>query len=369
MRHLIQMMTNTPMLMTIDAHQANLELLKEFYSNPQLFNQDEKTNRIGSLCHLSVFGPTSHRFSGLDESCNQVTCYRDLRAELESLKNNDDIEQIFIEFDGPGGEASGCFDLAQYIAELTKIKPVIGFINGASYSANYALASACSQLYISPHSMGGSIGVIYGRKEIINDKQSVTYFTTGEAKSDGAPLTKLDEPESTRHQEMVNALGEQFFNFIETHRGVKAENVKALQAKVFTASSMLDHGLVDGIKTEEEIKSMMTNARHEKIVSELNAKHEDEKAQLKEQIKDLQAVAEEQGANLSETAKKINNLAKSAGLPEMAGEIIEQGLTEQEAANKLKVAAAAKDEEVSLTSGSDHKKESDFDMQQLIREA
>lgn len=362
-------MTNSPMLMTIDAHQTNLSLLKQYYQNPQLFSGGENSNRTGTICHVSVFGPTSHRFNGLDANCNKVLCYRDLRSELEPLKNDASVEKVFIEFDGPGGEASGCFDFAEYIAEFAKVKPIIGFINGSSFSANYALASACTELFISPHSLGGSIGAIYGRREVIDDQQKMTYFKTGEAKADGAPLTTLDTEESARHQEMVDGLGVEFFALVAANRGVSADNVKALQAKIFTAKNMLEHGLVDGIKTEEEIKLMMTDKTHNKIVSELNATHAAEKITFTTQIQELQAVAEEQSVALSGQIKNINNLAKSAGVPEMAGLLIEQGVDEKEAARQLTVAAAAKDEEISLTSGLDSDDDQSYDMQQLIKDA
>jgi len=357
------------MLMTIDAHQTNLSLLKQYYQNPQLFIGGDKPTRKDTICHMSVFGPTSHRFNGLDSNCNKVLCYRDLREELEVLRNDGSVHKVFIEFDGPGGEASGCFDFAQYIAEFAKEKPIIGFINGNSFSANYALASACSELYLSAYSQGGSIGVIYGRYEIIDDKHNVTYFTTGDAKADGAPLTVLEKGESDRHQSMVDEIGADFFALVAKNRGVNADDIKALQAKTFTAKNMLEHGLVDGIKTEEEIKIMMTDKTHNSIVAGLNAAHEVEKTLLTNQITELQALTQEQASAQLEITTQINNLAKSAGMPEMAGQLIEQGASTEQAAKELKIAAAKKDEEISLTSTLDSDDEEFIDMQQLIKEA
>jgi len=324
-------MTNSPMLMTIDAHQTNLTLLKQFYqnpelfrgNNPELFSGESRTNRADTICDLSVFGPTTHRFNGLDANCNRVLCYRDIRHDFELLKRDESVEKIFVELDGPGGEATGCFDLADYISELAKTKPVIGFINGSSYSANYALASACSELYISPYSMGGSIGVIYGRREVVKENETITYFTTGEAKADSAPETKLDADESARHQAMVDQLGESFFELVAKNRGISAADVKKLQAKLFSASDLLAHGLVDGIKTEEEIKMMMKNSTHKQIVADIEASHEAEKASLTQQITELQTQAADQSAQHAATVSKINNLAKSAGVGEIAGDLIE----------------------------------------------
>lgn len=369
MRHLLQVMTNSPMMMTIDSHQANFELLKQFYQNPSLFLGGDSGGREDTFCHLSIFGPTSHRFNGLDANCNEILSYRDLRQSFNALVQDDSVKNIFVEFDGPGGEASGCFDLANLIKEISAIKPVIGFINGGSYSANYALASACTELYASPHSMAGSIGVIFGRREMHNDKETVTYFTTGEAKADGAPNTVLTDAESDRHQATVNQLGESFFELVAKNRGIQAADVQALQAKTFGARDLLTHGLIDGIKTEEEIHTMMTDSKHKRIVAEINAAHESETTDLKAQIVALQTSSVTQATAQTELAQKINHLAKAAGVPEMAGQLIEESANEEAAAKALKEAAAKKDEDISLTSGLESLKEENYDMQQLIEDA
>ncbi|MBJ7539888.1 S49 family peptidase [Marinomonas transparens] len=369
MRHLVQMMTKAPMMMTIDAHQAGLESINQFYLNPNLFMGGESVERKDTFCDLSVFGPTSHRFNGLDANCNEVLSYRALRESLLIFARDDSVNRIFIEFDGPGGEASGCFDLAALIKEIGAIKPVIGFINGNSFSANYALASACTELYISPYSMAGSIGVIFGRYEIHEDREKVTYFTTGEAKADGSPYVELTDAESARHQKMVNELGESFFNLVAHNRGVDAAKVKALQAGLFSASAFLAHGLVDGIKTEEEIKTMMTDSKHKRIVDQMNASHAAEMSALSAQVIELQGSVAKQEEGHQALVKKINQLSQSAGVPEMAGQLIEDGVNEEVAASKLKAAAAQKDEEISLTSGLDSHSSESFNMQQLIEDA
>ncbi len=362
-------MTSAPMMMTMEAHQTNLSLLKQFYLNPSLFSTEIKTNRKGSFCHLSVFGPTSHRFSGLDENCERVLCYRDIRSDLLALRNDDSIQKIFIEFDGPGGEASGCFDLANLISEIAKEKPITGFINGTSYSANYALASACSELYISAHSNAGSIGVIYGRREMIDERQQITYFKTGEAKADGAVSTTLSDAEASRHQTMVDRLGASFFDLVATNRNINAIDVKNMEANLFSAKELLSHGLVDDIKTEEEIHAMMTDANHKKVVEAIQATHVAEKTALTTQISALQDEATQQAENQRDLITKVNNLAKSANVPELAGQLIEQGANEATAATAIKEAAAKKDEEISLTSGLDPLDNESFDMQKLIEEA
>ncbi|UTV26390.1 S49 family peptidase [Photobacterium atrarenae] len=369
MRHLLQLMTNKPMLMTIDAHQTYHNALLEFYKNPQLYlAENGDAERTDTFCHMAVFGPTTHRFSGLDNNCEQVTSYRDLRAEIKALVDNDDVPRIFCEFDGPGGEASGCFDLAEFIEDVAKVKPVIGFINGGSFSANYAIASACTELYASPHSLGGSIGAIRGRLELFNDKRRMTYYTSGEAKADGAPEKPLNDAESARHQGMIDELAGDFFNLVARNRQLQPEQIQALEANIFRAEKLLELGLIDGIKTEEEIKLMMTDKTHRRIVDALNLQHEGEKAALSAQIEKLQAEAKANGEKHTELLVQVDQLAQSAGVGDITAQLVAEGEDLEGAKAKIKAEAAKRDEEISLVGSLDGDDDS-YDMMKLIEEA
>ncbi|MDC5723099.1 S49 family peptidase [Vibrio europaeus] len=378
------------MLMTQPAHQAALEMVSSYHKNPGLF-VGGNSNRGDTFCHMSVFGGLSHRFNGLDNNCNEVTSYRHLRKQIGMLVEDPNIEEVFIEFDGPGGEGSGCLELATYIREMAEKKPIIGFINGACYSAHFALASACSSLYMTAHSSAGSIGAILGRAEINSPTLKMTYFKSGEAKSDGAPLSKLEQGEHERLTKQVNDLGYSFCQLVADHRDLNVDDVHNLQANIFDAKTMLEHGLIDGIKTEEEIKTMMRQATHDKIVSDLNLEHQNEITQLNQahqaekeqlmathraeltQLQESKSSLEKnlitQTSELSEQAKQINQLAESAGVPELAGKLIEEGVSLEVASEKIKVSAADKDEEILLTSELGSVPDDSFDMQQLIKDA
>lgn len=390
MRHLIQAITNQPMLITVEAHQSAYTSLLAYYKNPKAFWNDAENSaeKKETFCHISVFGPTTHRFNGLDANCNEVRCYRDIRQELLALKSNDSVPQIFIEFCGPGGESDGCFDLSDTIAEIAKEKPVIGFINGHSYSANYGLASACSELYATQYSLGGSIGVILGREERTEEGRKVTYFTSGEAKADCQPHHALTESESKRLQVLVDSLADQFAQVVANNRNITAEKVRALEANIFTAKEMQELGLIDGIKTEEEIKTMMmSKASHTKIVSDLEAKYATEfkaaqdqhqaemgtalktNKDLATQITELQQQMETQSQQHKQTLLAVNQLAAAHGVADKTAEIVASGADMDKAKEAIKTEAARRDEEISLTNNVEHGDNQKFDMQQLIKDA
>lgn len=378
MRHLLNLMTGKAMLITVDAHQYCYNALLDYYKNPQMFIADDDEDERGdTFCHVSVFGPTTHRFNGLDANCRRVRCYRDIRADIKAAVEDDSISKVLIELDGPGGEGSGCFDLADYIAEASSIKPIIGFINGGSFSANFAIGSACTELYASPHSYGGSIGAIYGREERTAEGRKITYFTSGEAKADGQPYLAMTEAEAERNQAMIDSMAGAFFELVAKHRNITAEKVKSLQANIFSAEKMLELGLVDGIKTEEEIKSMMTNATHNRIVEGIKAEHAEEvqaltatNTSLKDQLTELQQEATEAVEYQTNFLNQVNALAKSAGVGDIVATVVAESADLEAAKEKIKQEAANREEEISLTgSVNDANDGESYDMQQLIKDA
>ncbi len=365
------------MMMTLNAHQTYYNALLDFYQNPKLYTSENPINDRGdSFCHVSVFGPTTHRFSGLDANCERVRSYRDIRTEIKAAVEDEGFDKVLLELDGPGGEGTGCFDLAEYIAEMSKIKPIIGFINGSSYSANYAIGSACTELYASPNSYGGSIGVIYGREERTRDGRKVTYFTSGEAKADGQPFLELTKEEAQRNQSMVDDMADSFFNLVASRRNIKPEEVKALQANIFSAEKMLELGLIDGIKTEEEIKSMMiSSAKHQRIVDEIKTEHENEvlglkaeNTKLNEDVIRLTQQVTDVGETQTELLREVSELANSAGVPDMAVKVVVEGADLETAKSEIKKAAAARDEDISLTTSITDGDET-YDMLTLIKDA
>ncbi|PTC01994.1 hypothetical protein C9980_25180 [Vibrio mediterranei] len=378
MRHLLQLLTSQVMMMTTDAHQSYYHALLDYYKHPTQFLAEGAVgarSRDDTLCHLAVFGPTTHRFRGVDANCDVIRCYRDIRVDLAEAVADEAITHILIEFDGPGGEGSGLFDLLDYMSEVKQSKPIIGFINGASFSANYAIASQCTELYMTPHSVGGSIGAIYCREERCESETKVHYITSGEAKADGQPYLSMTESELKRWQTLITETAHTFFERVADARHLKPEDVEALQANIFSADKMLELGLIDGIKTEEEIKMMMSTAKHQRIVAELHAEHEQDmqalhhtNQQLSQQIEQIQADAKALGDNQLRLLKQVDQLAESAGVRDIAAELVVQGADLVTAKEKIKTEAAKRDQTLSLSSNLEEQ-DNTFDMTQLIKEA
>lgn len=379
MRHLLQLLTSQVMMITTEAHQTYYHALRDYYNSPRLFVADGAGRtqcHEETLGHITVFGPTTHRFRGLDAHCEVLRSYRDIRAEIAAALVDDSIAKIVIEFDGPGGESRGLFDLLDYLREAKQTKPIVGFINGTSFSANYAIASQCSELYMTPHSLAGSIGAIFCREERTDGDTKVHYIASGEAKADGQPYLAMTEAETQRWQTLINETAATFFHRVAEARHMTPDGIEALQARIFNAERMLELGLIDGIKTEEEMRTMMMSiAKHQRIVADLQAEHEQSlnaltqtNHELSERIQQVTIQAQELGEKQRRLLQQVDQLAASAGVRDIAAELVVEGADLASAKEKIKIEAAKRDEDLSLNSTLENRDQV-FDMTQLIKDA
>lgn len=86
--------------------------------------------------------------------------YAAVRDTFDELLNDDAVTSIILRLDTPGGMASGCFDLVDHIFEARGRKPVYALVDDHAYSAGFALASACDEIWISRTGGVGSVGVV-----------------------------------------------------------------------------------------------------------------------------------------------------------------------------------------------------------------
>ncbi len=88
------------------------------------------------------------------------TSYGSIRASLEQAATDAEVRAIVLHVDSPGGEVSGCFDLADRIFAMRDVKPIAALVDEYACSAAYALASSAEQILAPRTAVIGSIGVI-----------------------------------------------------------------------------------------------------------------------------------------------------------------------------------------------------------------
>lgn len=206
---------------------------------------------------LPVLGTLARRGSFLDTMCG-MTSYEMLADAATDIFNDPSVRGVMGEFDTPGGEAGGCFDLSRLFRDLSEAtgKPFWAHSNELMASAGYALGSAADQLWVATTGEVGSIGVLAAHVDISEAERKAgvawTYIFAGETKADG----NMHEPLSDRAFETIQAdvddLMDMFVELVSQNRGIDAEIIRGTEANVYRGHKAVESGLADEVGTFDE---------------------------------------------------------------------------------------------------------------------
>lgn len=220
------------------------------------------SERAGYIKHrgvavIEVVGSLVRRGSWMGQSSG-MTSYEGLRAALKAAAADPEMKAIALEFDSPGGEAAGAFELANLVREINAVKPVYGFCEQYAYSAAYALASQCSYLIVPEYGGAGSIGVIMMHVDQSSqlEKQglSVTIIRAGDRKAEGNSVEPLPDALRAEWQKECDAMRVSFCDLVGRGRGDRFDMAAALktEAKAFSGSEAVRLGLADRVANPKQ---------------------------------------------------------------------------------------------------------------------
>jgi signal peptide peptidase SppA len=210
------------------------------------------------LAIIPIHGALINRFGG---SWGFVTGYQAIRSQMNAALEDDDVQLIVFDVDSPGGEAAGCFELADEIRASREIKPSIAVVDSLSASAGYALASAATKMVATPSSKIGSIGVVAMHIDLSGALDqagvAITYIEApkGGMKTAGSPFRRLDKRAESYFQDFVDAGYDDFVELIVQNRALDDAAIRETEARVFRAEEALALGLIDEVKTPSEAVS------------------------------------------------------------------------------------------------------------------
>jgi signal peptide peptidase SppA len=197
---------------------------------------------------IPVQGLLINRYSG---SWSYCTGYNFIRSQLAAALADPDVKVIAYDVNSFGGQAAGCFELAQEIQASRAVKPSIAVVDSACCSAAYALACGASRVIATPTSVSGSIGVLCmhadlsGMLDQIGIK--VTYIYKGAHKIDTNPYEPLSAGVKADVQADVDMLYGLFVGIVAQGRGLTAEAVVSTEARIYRAGDAISQGLIDGV--------------------------------------------------------------------------------------------------------------------------
>ncbi|MFN4143964.1 S49 family peptidase [Aestuariivirga sp.] len=212
---------------------------------------------------IPVLDTLVNRGAWLD-SRSGLTSYEGIAAQLRAAGSDPEVRSVLLDISSPGGEAAGMAGLADLIRSVRQTKPVTAFVNDMAASAAFGLASAASEIVISPTSILGSIGVVMLHAdrsgELAAQGVKPTLIFAGSHKVDGNPFEPLSDAVRADLQASVDAHYRQFLDTVAAGRGRKltADMARATEARTFIGVDAVRLGLADRIASFDEVLASLS---------------------------------------------------------------------------------------------------------------
>lgn len=189
-----------------------------------------------------------------------ATDYRDVIGDLATAANDPKIKAVVVDVDSGGGMALGAPELADAVASLAEIKPVVAHTSTLMASAAYYAIAGATAITATGSSIVGSIGTY---RQLIDisaalEKMGIKVELIKPAQSDlkaaghpAVPLTEAQRAYLTAGAEETNA---EFIKFVQAHR--PKVTMDSMRGQTFSGNQAVDAGLIDAIGSFDEAKKL-----------------------------------------------------------------------------------------------------------------
>lgn len=299
---------------------ATPELISEKLGRP-LLNTRKVTMRDG-VAIVPLNGPMFRR-ANLFSEISGATSTEQFLTDLRTAADNQDVKAIVLDIDSQGGDATSIAETADRIREISKIKPVIAYIDGTGASAAYWLAAAATKIVASKTAVIGSIGAVMS----VRRGKDPNYI---EFVSSQSPYKRLDPEKKEgrdKMQQMLDSFAQVFIESVAQLLGISVETILSDfgQGGVMVGAEALKAGMVHEIGS---LESIIAGLSGKKLESEDNVMSEEKKDKpaitrtyLNENHPDLVKAIREEGfvEGTAKGAENERNRIKSVEEQSIAG--------------------------------------------------
>lgn len=205
---------------------------------------------------------------------DSITGVNRIREFLNAVEADENVVAVILEIDSPGGaagESDAMYKLITDFKERTKL-PVIAVCENLAASGGYYVACAADQIFASPMSITGSIGVIMHHiiiKGLLEDilKVEVVTIKSGEYKDIISPFRQMKEEERQYLQDLINRSYSRFKEVVSTARKMELSQVNTVaDGKIYVGEQALKAGLVDKIGyLDDAVDAIKELTGHDKL--------------------------------------------------------------------------------------------------------
>lgn len=177
---------------------------------------------------------------------------RTIVETLDRMAANPRIRAIVLRVDSPGGAVMASDQIWRAVQRARKKKPVVASMGEVAASGGYYVASAANEIWASPSTITGSIGIFYGKVDIAPLAQHFGVNIETEKRGEHAGADSLYRPfTDSDRAALVDKLRiwyKQFLQRVSEGRKLPIERVDALaRGRVYSGDSAHTLGLVDSL--------------------------------------------------------------------------------------------------------------------------
>lgn len=202
------------------------------------------------------------------------TSVEEVRQALRAAMADHSTRAVILDFDTPGGTVAGTTELANEIRAMRGGgKPIVALADTLMASAGYWLGSQADEVWATPSSQTGSVGIYAVHQEGSRalDAQGVTttVISAGPYKAEANEWEPLTDEARAALQERADAYYAQFVADVARGRRVTIDRVRSDfgQGRALMAPQARAAGMIDGITTLDALVARLAGQQGQRAVA------------------------------------------------------------------------------------------------------
>ncbi len=277
--HIVRAVFGEPWAILPEVHAVILDVVR-FRASGGMLTDEEIASRIEaagparrqspsgpqSVAVLPLMGVLAHRMN-LMSAMSGGTSLELFGQSFDAAVSDSQISAVVIDVDSPGGEVAGVTEMAARVQAARAEKPIVAVANSMAASAAYWIASAATEVVVTPSGQVGSLGVIAAHEDIsaLQEREGVktTLVSAGKYKTEGHPFGPLEDDARAEAQSRVDAVFGVFLKDVARGRGVPVSEVRSGfgEGRMVLAQQAVKLGMADRVATLGETVQRLAGKR------------------------------------------------------------------------------------------------------------
>jgi len=177
---------------------------------------------------------------------------RTIVKAIDEMADNPRIRAIVLRVDSPGGAVTASDQIWRAVKRAREKKPVVASMGDVAASGGYYVAAPATEIWASPSTITGSIGIFYGKIDVAPLAERFGVGIASEKRGAHAGADSMYRPFSD--EERASLVGKlriwyrQFLDRVAEGRHMSVEKVDSLaRGRVYSGDAALANGLVDSL--------------------------------------------------------------------------------------------------------------------------